>query len=182
MKPSREQFNELVLGQLDTLYGMALRLTGDSVDAEDLVQETCLRACRAFDRFELQSYGVRPWLLRIMHNLHLNRVRQAKNQAKVIEDNQLDDEVPSPLPAPWMCNRSLESVDQRIIRALKQLSDETRAVVLMWAIEGLSYQEIAIALSIPVGTVMSRLHRGRKQLERALVDFAQAQRVVARCA
>src|SRR5438876_1072007 len=90
MKLSPEQFEKLALEHMDLLYRVARRLARDSSAAEDLVQETYLRAFRARESFDLQEFGIRPWLLRIMHNLHLSRVGREQRQPQLIADDQLD--------------------------------------------------------------------------------------------
>src|SRR4029079_1388719 len=90
VKPSPEQFEHLALEQLDLLYRIARRLTRDPASAEDLVQETYVRALRARDTFDLQAHGIRPWLLRIMHNLHISRAEREARQPAALEDEQLE--------------------------------------------------------------------------------------------
>src|SRR5258708_16169910 len=89
MKIDRSQFEQLAMEHLDMLYRIARRLTRDDASAEDLVQETYLRALRSWDSFELKEYGIRPWLLRILHNLHASRYKREKRQPQAIEDEQL---------------------------------------------------------------------------------------------
>src|SRR3954451_16391643 len=90
MKLDRTQFEALAMEHLDMLYRMARRLTRDEASAEDLVQETYLRALRSYETFDLKEYGIRPWLLRIMHNLHSSRFKREKRQPMAIEEEQLE--------------------------------------------------------------------------------------------
>lgn len=178
MKIPRGQFEELALQQLDMLYRIARRLTGDRGQAEDLVQETYLRALRAQERFNLEGYGIRPWLLRIMHNLHMSRLQRDGRQPVAVEEEHLEAtgaDRPEELPIEL---ESFEAMDERLVKALDQLPGEYQAVLLMWAVEGLTYKEIAEALGVPVGTVMSRLYRARQRLMGQLRDLAVEQRIV----
>jgi RNA polymerase sigma-70 factor (ECF subfamily) len=168
----------LALEHLDMLYRIARRLTRDGARAEDLVQETYLRAFRARDDFELQEYGIRPWLVRIMHNLHFSRSQREKRQPAAIEDQQLDAAASAETPAPWTGKASYEGMDQRLVKALADLPEEYQTVMLLWAVEDFSYKEIADAVSVPIGTVMSRLHRARARLSDKLQDFAREEGII----
>jgi RNA polymerase sigma-70 factor (ECF subfamily) len=181
LKLSRQEFEKLALEHLDTLYRIARRLTRDATRAEDLVQETYLRALRARDGFELQEYGIRPWLLRIMHNLHYSRSERERRQPSSVEDAHLEGsahvgpahDVPLPLDP-----SSFEGMDDRLVRALDQLSPEYQVVMLLWAVDGLSYKEIAEAVGVPIGTVMSRLHRARQRLSDQLRAYAVREGII----
>jgi RNA polymerase sigma-70 factor (ECF subfamily) len=177
MSLSRPQFEQLALAQLDALYRMARRLTRDPSRSDDLVQETFARALRSRDNFQLQEYGIKPWLLRIMYNLHLNRADREKRQPASATDEALEqgshsaDELPID-PA------SFQAMDQQLVKALDDLPEDYRTVMLLWAVEELSYKEIADTLEIPVGTVMSRLFRARQRLAAQLKDYATEQRLI----
>ncbi|HEY7090312.1 MAG TPA: sigma-70 family RNA polymerase sigma factor [Tepidisphaeraceae bacterium] len=180
MKLVRDEFDRLAMEHLDMLYRVARRLTRDSSRAEDLVQETYLRAFRARDDFELQEYGIRPWLVRIMHNLHFSRSQREKRQPMAIEDTQLDmaSAAGSQSAAPWSGKASFEGMDQRLVKALEELPDEYQTVMLLWAVEEFSYKEIAEAVGVPIGTVMSRLHRARAKLSDRLQEYARQERII----
>jgi len=172
MKPNRAEFEKLALEQLDTLYRLARRLTRNAATAEDLVQETYLRALKAQDGFVLQEYGIRPWLLRIMHNLWSSTAQRQKRGPQAVEDEQLESaasNVPAPLPINLASN---DAMDERLVKALDDLPPEYQSVIHLWAIEDCSYQEIADALEVPIGTVMSRLHRARARLSQQLHGLA----------
>jgi RNA polymerase sigma-70 factor (ECF subfamily) len=175
MSIPRPQFDQLALAQLDALYRMARRLTRDPSRAEDLVQETFARALRSRDSFSLQEFGIKPWLLRIMYNLHLNRSDREKRQPASVADESLEhsaqhSDVDLPIdPA------SFQAMDEQLVHALDDLPEDYRAVMLLWAVEELSYKEIADTLEIPLGTVMSRLHRARQRLALQLKDYAAEQ-------
>jgi len=173
MKLGRKEFEKLALEQLDLLYRMARRMTRSESGAEDLVQETYLRALRSYGGFDLKEFGIRPWMLRIMHNLHVSRFKREKRQPMSIGDGQLESLARtgrSPdSPPPW---DNFQGMDQQLVRALEQLPQEYQSALLLWAIEEMSYKEIAHALDVPIGTVMSRLHRARSRLSDLLKDYA----------
>jgi len=178
MKLIQQEFEKLALEQLDTVYRVARRLARDPNRAEDLVQETYLRALRSRDGFELQQYGIRPWLLRILYNLHLSRGEHESRQPLAIADEQLDmaaDPSAKTLPIDL---RSPDSMDQRLVHAMDALGEDYRSVLLLWAVEELSYKEISHALDVPIGTVMSRLHRARQKLSEQLRDLAAEEGII----
>ena len=183
LKPTREQFEQLALEQLDTLYRIARRLARDPQRAEDLVQETYLRAVRARDTFDLQAHGIRPWLLRIMHNVHVSRSEREGRQPAAIEDEQLEAASSSAAGArargtPPYDQFSFQGMDQQLVRAIESLSPEYQVVLILWAVEELSYKEIAAAVGIPIGTVMSRLHRARQRLSEQLRNYARREGII----
>jgi RNA polymerase sigma-70 factor (ECF subfamily) len=180
MSADSEQFEKLALDQMDTLYRVARRLTRDPERANDLVQETYLRAFRAKESFELKEYGIRPWLLRIMQNLHFSRAGREKRQPVSVEDGSLEaadlDALPEqpgvPLPI------DIEHMDDQLVKALDGLAVDYQIVLLMWAVDDLTYKEIAHTLDIPIGTVMSRLHRARQKLGEQLREYALREGVI----
>jgi RNA polymerase sigma-70 factor (ECF subfamily) len=171
-----KSFEALALPHLDTVYRVARRLTRDEHEAEDLVQETYFKAYRAYDTFEERSYGIRPWLLKILNNTFLNRIAREKKAPKATDQQTLE-ETQAVEGGPPLAELDLEQVDEEVKSALEELSPEFRQVMLLWATNELSYQEIADTLDLPIGTVMSRLHRARNQLTRKLHDFAQRERL-----
>jgi RNA polymerase sigma-70 factor (ECF subfamily) len=178
MKLSPEQFEQLALEQLDTLYRVAWRLEIDPAAAEDLVQETYLRALGARDGFSLQEYGIRPWLLRIMHNLHVTRAQRQGRQPATLSDAHLEAAERSTANSLPIDPASFDAMDQRLVAALEGLPPEYGSVLMLWAVEDMSYKEIAEALDIPVGTVMSRLYRARRRLAAQLRGLAIDQRLI----
>ena len=174
MKLTRPQFETLAMEHLDMLYRIARRLTRDEASAEDLVQETYLRALRSYQSFELKDFGIRPWLLRIMHNLHSSRYQREKRQPVAMEDAQLQsvahaaghDAVSPDGDSIW------EGMDDHLVKAVESLPEEYQTAILLWAIDELSYKEIAESLDVPIGTVMSRLHRARQRLSDQLREYA----------
>ena len=169
MPLSSEEFERLALEQLDTLYRVARRLTREPGRAEDLVQETCLRALRARDSFELQEYGIRPWLLRIMHNLHFSRSQRDKRQPGVVDPEQLeataDDSGDASLPVEA---GSWEGMDEHLVHALDQLPEEYREVMVLWAVEELSYKEIADAVGTTEGAARVHYHNAMRAVKEFL--------------
>jgi RNA polymerase sigma-70 factor (ECF subfamily) len=176
VKLSRSEFEALALEHIDMLYRIARRLTREANRAEDLVQETYLRALRARDTFDLQNHGIRPWLLRIMHNLHFSQSGRERRQPAAIEEELL--EASAQVELPPITAASFEGMDERLVRAVDQLPAEYQTVLLLWAIDELSYKEIAEAVGIPIGTVMSRLHRARQRLSEQLRPYAQREGII----
>lgn len=180
MSLSRDEFETLALEHLDMLYRIARRLTGNDSAAEDLVQETYIRAIRSWDTFKLQDFGIRPWLIRILQNLFYSSTRRDHRQPNGVDQDHLES-IPangSVTDAPPLPIESFEGMDEQLVRALNRLPAEYQTVLLMWAIEELSYKEIADALDIPIGTVMSRLHRAKQKLAEQLADYAKANRIL----
>lgn len=173
------RFERDALPLLDQLYGGALRMTRNPADAEDLVQETYVKAYQAFNSFS-EGTNLTAWLYRIMTNTYINSYRKKKRQptqqsSEDVTDHQL-------LATSSHESVGLESAEvealknlpnQRIAQAMNDLSEDYRMVVYYADVEGLAYKEIAEIMGTPLGTVMSRLHRGRKQLREALKDVAQ---------
>jgi RNA polymerase sigma-70 factor (ECF subfamily) len=177
MKLERKQFEALALEHLDMLYRVAKRMTRDSHRAEDLVQETYLRAFRSAGEFDLQSFGIRPWLIRILHNLHVSRGQRERRQPASLDDEQLVDSASTGDSGPQPTS-TWDGMDQQLKRAFETLPEEYRTVMQLWAIEELSYKEISDSLEIPLGTVMSRLHRARQRLSEQLKDFAVREGII----
>lgn len=163
------------------LYSAALRMTRHAADAEDVVQETFLKAYRAYHTFQAGT-NLKAWLYRILTNTYINRYRkQARRPSEVdfgeVEDLYLYKRLGS--GETGSASRSAEEevlekfVETDVKAAVEDLPEHFRMPVLLADVEGFSYKEIAEILEIPIGTVMSRLHRGRKALEKALWDFAE---------
>ena len=168
----RAAFEQLALEHFDAVYRMALKLTKHPDDASDLVQDTYVKAIRACKGFEERGGGMRSWLFTILHHTFYSKVkREARGPIAVEEFFEEDTRETTPgEPAPARDLRSFdwEQVDERIKEAVESLSDEHREVLLLWGIEGLKYREIADVTGVPIGTVMSRLHRARKTLSEML--------------
>ena len=175
MKIERQQFESLAMEHLDMLYRVARRMTRDPHRAEDLIQETYLRAFRSADDFDLQDYGIRPWLIRIMHNLNVSRGQRERRQPRGVEDEQLESAAVAPQALPAS---NWDQMDDHLKKAFETLPEEYRTAMHLWAIEELSYKEIADALNVPLGTVMSRLHRARQKLSEQLKDYATKEGII----
>ena len=183
MKLSAAQFEALALEQLDALYRFARRLTRDAGAAEDLVQETYARALAARESFDLQAdLGIRPWLLRICQNLHFSRRSREKRQPAAVDNESLAAIVEAaPVTAGGANGEGAlnwDDLDGPLARALDELPQDYQTVLLLWAVEELSYKEIATVVDVPIGTVMSRLYRARQRLSERLRDYAVDEGVV----
>jgi len=172
-------FEAAAMPFVDALYNTAYRMTRNSEDAEDLVQETYLKAYRYYDKFE-EGTNFKAWLFKIMKNTFINNYRK-KQQAPALSDfadieesfeSQVSEETARQIKNPE--EEFLENVlDEDVQRALDKLPPDYRMVVILADLEDFSYKEIADILDCPVGTVMSRLYRGRKLLEKALLKYAR---------
>jgi RNA polymerase sigma-70 factor, ECF subfamily len=178
----KTKFSEQAMQYMDALYTAALRLTHNSADAEDLVQETYLKAYRAYAGFE-EGTNLRAWLYRILTNTFINSYRSKKRRPDETDIDEIEDlylyRRLGGLEAA-AAGRSAEDelldwfTDAEVKEAVEALPEQFRIAVLLSDVEGFSYKEIAEILDIPIGTVMSRLHRGRKALQRQLYEFAKS--------
>ncbi len=179
-------FTDQAMDLMPSLYSAALRMTRNPADAEDLVQETYLKAYRGFGSFE-QGTNLKAWLYRILTNTFINRYRAAKRRP---DETDLDDVEDFYLYRRLggleeaRAGRSAEDElmdlfsEAEVKAAVDALPEQFRMAVLLADVEGFSYKEIASILEIPIGTVMSRLHRGRKNLQKALFEFATTQGLI----
>jgi RNA polymerase sigma-70 factor, ECF subfamily len=180
-----EEFEGEVMPLAGPLYGAALRFTRNPADAEDLVQETYLRAFRSWDSFE-QGTNLKAWLFRILTNLYISKYRHQQREPLVVSTDGMEEfDLYRMMRDQGAGARSPENivldglVDQDVKDALGSLPDSFRMVVVLADVEGFTYKEIAEMLQVPIGTVMSRLHRGRKILQGALWSMAQERGLVA---
>jgi RNA polymerase sigma-70 factor (ECF subfamily) len=181
---TRREFEELALRHLDALYAAALRLTRSPRDAEDLVQDAVLRAYRFFDRFE-RGTNMRAWLFKILTNTFINRYRRTSRERSIVEGPEsraVEERVVSrglaeqaSDPEAWVLGQILSD---DVIRAIDSLPIDFRLAVILADLQEFSYREIADILDVPVGTVMSRLFRGRRLLEKQLAAHAAATGIV----
>lgn len=178
MTIERADFEKLALEQLDLLYRVARRLTRTGDEAADLVQETFLRALKGFHTFNLEPHGIRPWLVRVMQNLHFSRFTREKRQPVSLDALPLDVTRDLHPELDMAAFEHREGMDERLAGALEELPQDYQTVLLLWAVEDFSYKEIAESLEIPIGTVMSRLHRARQKLADALRSFATDERLI----
>ena len=188
--PTTESFEALLEPILELAYGVAYRLTRSSADAEDLVQEAALRAFKAFDQYQ-QGTNFKAWYLRILTNCFFATYRKKRRAPQLVE---LDDAAPLYLnfqtagaglqgppddPAALVIGRMGE---EQVTEAIAALPEEFRVVCTLYFVQDAPYQEIAEILECPVGTVRSRLHRGRRMLQKALWAVAQEHGIVAKLA
>ena len=179
------KFADLAMPYMPQLYSAALRMTRNPADAEDLVQETYLKAYRGFGTFR-EGTNLKAWLYRILTNAYINDYRKAKRRPDEVELDDLDDlYVYRGLGGDHVhTGRTpeaavLEQIPEPAVKeALESIPDDFRIAVLLADVEGFQYREIADILDIPIGTVMSRLHRGRKLLQKALWEFAEERGLV----
>lgn len=178
-----ERFEREALPLLREMYAAALRLTRKPADAEDLVQEAYLRAYRGFARFE-EGTNLRAWLHRILTNTFINAYRKRQREPQTVSEEEvpdwyLYDKLAGGGAEPSAEAQVLESLpDQDVQDALAELPERFRMAVLLADVQGFSYKEIAEILDIPMGTVMSRLHRGRRALEKRLFDVMKERGLV----
>ncbi len=177
-RDAARQFTELVLPHLDVVYRVALKLSGRTAEADDLVQETFLRAFRSFQSFELREYGAKPWVLKILHNVFFTRRGQEQRGPSLLDDFGVDDvaagEMVEPIGPLGIGELNWEGFDEELKHAVERLAPEYRSVITLWALGDLSYKEIADVLGVALGTVMSRLYRARKQLTETLKEYAES--------
>jgi RNA polymerase sigma-70 factor (ECF subfamily) len=168
------------LSHLQSLFAVAGRLTRGTSESEDLVQDTLVKAIRAQDQFE-PGTNLKAWLLRILTNTFINSYRRGSLERSIVDGADSDT-----LSDAWLGTASLQGmrdpesialrpmIEAEINRAMAQLPDEFRLAVVLADVEELSYREIADIMGCPIGTVMSRLHRGRQILRSKLIDHARA--------
>src|SRR5215470_847631 len=181
---SSAEFEAEALAQLGALLGVSSRLTHNPADAQDLVQDTLLKAMRARDQFE-SGTNMRAWLLRILTNTFINRYRRGGLERSVLDGPDAD-----PLADGWISASTMESMrdpesramrallEKEIVAALDELPEEFRLAVVLSDVEELSYKEISEIMGCPIGTVMSRLHRRRRLLKRRLFEHARTLGIV----
>ena len=179
-------FAEDAMPLMDALYSAAMRMTRNAADAEDLVQETYLKAFNAYERFETGT-NLKAWMYRILTNSYINAYRKKQRRPDEsdiddIEDLYLYRRLGGAESA--VLSRSAEDEllemfgEDEVKLALEDLPEHYRMPILLADVEGFAYKEIAEILDVPIGTVMSRLHRGRKQLQKRLYSFAEEHRLL----
>ena len=185
MSPKKKQapersrvFEELILDHMDMMYAVALKLTRNSADAEDLTQNTVVKALRFHDKFKEGTY-IKAWLLTILRNTFINEYRRKSRRPAMVElngteaaaDRSTDPSIPLEVREGER-DKLLELLDDKVRDALESVPEDFRLPVIMADLEDKSYKEIAEVMECPLGTVMSRLYRGRKLLREALEDYA----------
>jgi RNA polymerase sigma-70 factor (ECF subfamily) len=172
--PQRERFERMAEAVFPSLFGMALRLTKDREEAGDLSQEALVRAYEAFDRFDGRNF--KAWILRILTNLYINKYRRRQREGT---SGSLDEDqaIEPPAPADEAPDRQVfdHLLGAEVEHALAQVPEVFRIAVMLSDIEGMTYEEIAEVTEVPVGTVRSRIARGRAALRQQLEQYALEQ-------
>lgn len=173
----QQEFEVEALPHADLLYNYALRMTNNSADADDLVQETFLKAFRFWDKYE-KGTNIRAWLFRIMKNSYINRYRRESKEPNTVDYEEVQNFYNTIRDEAADSSDLQESMfghllDDDIAHAISRLPEDFRTVVILCDIESLTYEEIAEFLAVPLGTVRSRLHRGRSLLRAGLLDYAK---------
>ncbi len=176
---AKREFEKACIEHLDALYGGALKLTRSATEADELVQETYLKAFRFAHKFEWGT-NLKAWLFRIMSNTFINDYRHRTHERRYVEraaTESLYDEVMNTEAQAFAANPENHIFNKFLMedleRALDDLPEDFKMVVILADMQGFSYKEVAEIIGCPIGTVMSRLHRGRRLLQRELVDYAQ---------
>ncbi len=182
----KQEFEDVALPHIDALFNLALKLTRNPKDAEDLVQETFLRAYRFFDSYKPGTH-IKAWLFRILRNTFINRYRAAKARPEEVDFSKIEAVYDKLVQDDFLHANQPQTpervvldgvIDAEIQEAIDALAEEYRTVLILAVVEEMAYKEIAAVLKIPIGTVMSRLHRGRKQLQLALTDYARQRGII----
>ncbi len=173
----QRDFQREAMVHIDSLYNFALRMTGDAEDANDLVQETYMKAYRFFDSFE-KGTNCKAWLFRILKNSYINKYRKESKEPDKIDYDEIKEFYHSVKHSSLDSNDMQEKMfgellDDEVARALESLPEDFKEVVQLCDIEGFTYEEIANMVDCPIGTVRSRLHRGRKILREKLMEYAK---------
>lgn len=173
----QEDFEEEIIPHLDAMYNFALRLTSDPNDAEDLVQDTIVKAFRFFSSYE-KGTNAKAWLFRILKNSYINNYRKKSKQPSQVDYDEVSSFYET-IRADRTDTSDLEDrmfrelIDDDISNALEELPEDFRTVVLLCDVEDFTYEEIANMLDVPIGTIRSRLHRGRNLLKAQLMEYAK---------
>jgi RNA polymerase sigma-70 factor (ECF subfamily) len=169
-------FEREMLPHLDALYNFAIRLTTDPIDAEDLVQDTIVKAFRFFSSYE-KGTNAKAWLFRILKNSYINNYRKKSKQPQQVDYDEVSTYYET-VRSEQSDTTDMEDImyrdmlDDQITKALQRLPEDFRTVVLLCDVEGFTYEEIANMLDVPIGTIRSRLHRGRNLLRVELEEYA----------
>jgi RNA polymerase sigma-70 factor (ECF subfamily) len=183
---AREDFTTDAMQYAPQLFATALRMTRNRSDAEDLVQETFLKGWRAFDSYQ-QGTNLRAWLFRIMTNTFINKYNSQQRKPQETELDEVEELFLFRRMGAFdqsKLNQSAEDqmlelfTDDEVKNAIEELPETFRMPVLLSDVEGFSYKEIAEMLDVPIGTVMSRLHRGRKAMQKMLYEYAKERGLV----
>jgi RNA polymerase sigma-70 factor (ECF subfamily) len=170
-----QSFQQLLLPELDALWRFTRHLTREEHAARDLMQAACLKALENAASFEPKGGGIRPWLFCVAHNLWRNQRRDTRRETSLQGSPEVEESLAAPADADTLDLAKLdwEQVDQRLKEAIGALDETHRMPLLLWAVEDMAYRDIAQTLDIPLGTVMSRLHRARTLLSVRLRGLAE---------
>lgn len=166
-----KEFAEIALQYMNSVYKAALRMTRDETEAQDLVQDAYLRAYRFFDKFE-KGTNFRAWLFKILKNIYINKYRKESKRPQMVDISNVEasgDLAVTATPEDEIFDKLL---DDDVTGAIDALPEEFRLAIILSDLEGFAYKEVAEILDIPIGTVMSRLHRGRRLLRNSLHEYA----------
>ncbi len=177
LKQLYKEFEEEAIPHMDALYNFALKMTGDQDVAEDLVQDTYLKAFRFFDKFE-KGTNCKAWLFRILKNSYINDYRKSVKEPEKVDyddiQNFYENIKATEVKTTHVAQDDFNSLlDDEVTRSISQLPEDFRTVIILSDIEGFSYEEIAEFIDCPIGTVRSRLHRARKMLYTQLYGYAK---------
>ena len=176
-KQKQKDFDEEIIPHMDALYNFALRLTSDPNDAEDLVQDTIVKAYRFFSSYE-KGTNAKAWMFRILKNSFINNYRKKSKKPSQVDYDEVSSYYET-IRAERTETSDLknlmfrEMMDDDLSEALTRLPEDFRTVVLLCDVDGYTYEEIANMLDVPIGTIRSRLHRGRNLLKTELLEYAK---------
>lgn len=171
-------FEEIVFEYIDSLYSNALRLTRNKQDAEDLVQDACLRGFQYFNRFE-QGTNFKAWIFKILMNTFINKYHKKMRTPPSVQFDKVEYSIDEALKEEdsktvLTDNKVFRNMfDDEIVHAIENIPEDYRIAVLLCDIESFSYKEMSNILDMPIGTIMSRISRGRKMLQKSLLDYAK---------
>ncbi|MDI6766734.1 MAG: sigma-70 family RNA polymerase sigma factor [Bacteroidota bacterium] len=177
LQKKHPEFEAEAIPHMDILYNYAVRMTGNSADASDLVQETYLKAFRFWDKYE-KGTNIRAWLFRIMKNTYINRYRKESKEPNTVDYEEIANFY-NTIRDRYVDQNDLQEkifsglLEDDVAQAIESLPEEFKTAVILSDIEGLKYEEIAEFVDCLIGTVRSRIHRGRKMLQSKLLKYAK---------
>lgn len=182
IEKKRKEFEDEAIPHMNLLYNFARRLTGNEADAFDLLQDTYFKAFKFWDKYE-KGTNIRAWLFRIMKNSYINKYRKDIREYEVVDFDEIEEfytleqaeiSIEDDVEKKYFDNL----LEDKVLTAIDELPVDFRTVIILCDIEGLTYEEIAEILDIPIGTVRSRIHRARKVLQKVLIDYAKKKGII----